>query len=222
MSEFLFQYVPVHPITWVYLSSLLMIGLFFKFGRFWSVRNLDLVLLILLVPRPAVGPFWRGDDQAGAERDGVGSCGGWWCRQRRSRVMCPSTRPTFQSRRRTERWHFECAVPPPTDLPAPPLAPTDVKEVTPADDFTVLTESADQPAPQPEASPPTRTCHSVSGLCLAVRRLRTVSDPPAARPHDGSSAASGTESVAGRTDVYRLFAVCVSDGQCGEQPGRRG
>jgi hypothetical protein len=50
MSEILFQYVKVYPTTWVYLSSLLMIGLFFKFGRFWSVRNLDLVLLILLAP----------------------------------------------------------------------------------------------------------------------------------------------------------------------------
>jgi hypothetical protein len=50
MSELLFQYFPVHPTTWVYLSSLLLIGLFFKFNRFWSVRNLDLVLLILLAP----------------------------------------------------------------------------------------------------------------------------------------------------------------------------
>jgi hypothetical protein len=50
MSEILFQYHRVHPTTWVYLSSLLMIGLYFKFGRFWSVRNLDLVLLILLAP----------------------------------------------------------------------------------------------------------------------------------------------------------------------------
>ncbi|MDA1052549.1 MAG: glycosyltransferase family 87 protein [Planctomycetota bacterium] len=50
MSEFLFQYYPVHPTTWVYLSSLLMIGVYFKFSRFWSVRNVDLVLLILLAP----------------------------------------------------------------------------------------------------------------------------------------------------------------------------
>ena len=50
MSEFLFQYYPVHPTTWVYLSSLLMIGVYFKFSRFWSVRNLDLALLILLAP----------------------------------------------------------------------------------------------------------------------------------------------------------------------------
>ena len=50
MSEFLFQYYPVHPTTWVYLSSLLMIGVYFKFSRFWSVRNIDLVLLILLSP----------------------------------------------------------------------------------------------------------------------------------------------------------------------------
>ena len=46
MSEILFHYQRVNPTTWVYLSSLLMIGLYFKFGRFWSVRNLDLVLLI--------------------------------------------------------------------------------------------------------------------------------------------------------------------------------
>jgi hypothetical protein len=50
MSEILLQYHKVDPATWVYLSSLLMIGLFFKFNRFWSVRNLDLVLLILLAP----------------------------------------------------------------------------------------------------------------------------------------------------------------------------
>jgi hypothetical protein len=50
MSEILFQYQRVNPTTWVYLSSLLMIGLYFKFSRFWSVRNLDLVLLMLLAP----------------------------------------------------------------------------------------------------------------------------------------------------------------------------
>ncbi len=50
MSEFLFQYYPVHPTTWVYLSSLLMVGVYFKFSRFWSVRNVDLLLLILLAP----------------------------------------------------------------------------------------------------------------------------------------------------------------------------
>ncbi len=50
MKDILFHYVPVHPVTWAYLSSLLMIGLFFKFSRFWNVRNFDLVLLILLAP----------------------------------------------------------------------------------------------------------------------------------------------------------------------------
>ncbi|GIW93546.1 MAG: hypothetical protein KatS3mg110_1587 [Pirellulaceae bacterium] len=50
MSEILFQYHRVHPATWVYLSSLLLIGLYFKFNRFWSVRNFDLVLLVLLSP----------------------------------------------------------------------------------------------------------------------------------------------------------------------------
>lgn len=50
MSEILFQYNKIYPTTWVYLSSLLIITVFFKFNRIWSVRNLDLVLLILLAP----------------------------------------------------------------------------------------------------------------------------------------------------------------------------
>lgn len=50
MSEILFQYQKVAPTTWAYLSSLLIIGLYFKFNRFWSVRNLDLCLVVLLAP----------------------------------------------------------------------------------------------------------------------------------------------------------------------------
>ncbi len=50
MRDILFQYEQVAPSTWVYLSSLLLIALFFKFNRVWSVRNLDLILLILLAP----------------------------------------------------------------------------------------------------------------------------------------------------------------------------
>jgi hypothetical protein len=50
MNEILFHYEKIDPTTWAYLASLLIIGLFFKFGRFWSVRNLDLLLLILLAP----------------------------------------------------------------------------------------------------------------------------------------------------------------------------
>jgi len=50
MSEILFQYHKIDPTTWVYLSSLLMICVFFKFNRIWSVRNLDLILLILFAP----------------------------------------------------------------------------------------------------------------------------------------------------------------------------
>ena len=50
MSANLFQYHEIYPTTWAYVSSLMIIGLFFKFSRFWSVRNLDLMLLILLSP----------------------------------------------------------------------------------------------------------------------------------------------------------------------------
>ena len=50
MSEILLQYKRPDPATWVYLSSFLTIGLFFVFHRFWSLRNLDILLLILLAP----------------------------------------------------------------------------------------------------------------------------------------------------------------------------
>ena len=50
MSEILLDYNRIHVTTWGYLSSLLLIGLFFKFNRFWSVRNLDLMVLILIAP----------------------------------------------------------------------------------------------------------------------------------------------------------------------------
>jgi hypothetical protein len=50
MSEILFQYEPVKPTTWVYLASLLMIALYFKFNRVLSIRNWDLIGLILLAP----------------------------------------------------------------------------------------------------------------------------------------------------------------------------
>lgn len=50
MSEILFQYQRVNPTTWAYLASLLVIALYFKFNRIWSVRNWDLMGLILLAP----------------------------------------------------------------------------------------------------------------------------------------------------------------------------
>ncbi|TWU42882.1 hypothetical protein [Novipirellula artificiosorum] len=50
MSEILLYYRRPDPTTWVYLSSFLTIGLFFVFHRFWSFRNLDVILLILLAP----------------------------------------------------------------------------------------------------------------------------------------------------------------------------
>ncbi len=37
-------------VSWYYVASLLIIGLYFKFNRFWSIRNLDLILIVLLAP----------------------------------------------------------------------------------------------------------------------------------------------------------------------------
>ncbi len=50
MGEIFLYYKRPDPTTWVYMSSFLTIGLFFVFRRFWSIRNLDISLLILLAP----------------------------------------------------------------------------------------------------------------------------------------------------------------------------
>jgi hypothetical protein len=50
MQEILFYYKNIHPMNWVYLSSLLTICVYFKFSRIWSVRNLDLAGLLLFAP----------------------------------------------------------------------------------------------------------------------------------------------------------------------------
>lgn len=49
MQDILFEY-QLNPTTWAYLAALLAIGIFFKFHRFWSVRNLDLVGLLFFSP----------------------------------------------------------------------------------------------------------------------------------------------------------------------------
>ncbi|MCA9247685.1 MAG: hypothetical protein KDA42_11230 [Planctomycetales bacterium] len=50
MHEFLFEYHRVPPTTWAYLSSLLILAIFFKFSRLWSIRNFDLIGLLLFAP----------------------------------------------------------------------------------------------------------------------------------------------------------------------------
>ena len=49
MQEILFEY-EMHPTTWFYVSSLMILGVFFKFHRFFSVRNSDLLGLIVFTP----------------------------------------------------------------------------------------------------------------------------------------------------------------------------
>lgn len=50
MSEFFLGYKSINPASWVYVSSLAIIGLYFKFNRLLSVRNIDLILIVLLGP----------------------------------------------------------------------------------------------------------------------------------------------------------------------------
>ena len=96
MTEHPFEYQPIALSTWAYLSSLLMLALFFKFNRFWSVRNFDLVLVILLAPgilliefgeqlqqravqqisQPAAGVATPMDDDPGRETESTDGTGG--------------------------------------------------------------------------------------------------------------------------------------------------
>src|SRR3954447_1352547 len=70
MSEILFEYHKVNPTTWVYLSSLLTIGLYFKFSRLLSVRNLDLLGLIMLAPGLLVVEFGLSKENPAIEQVG--------------------------------------------------------------------------------------------------------------------------------------------------------
>src|SRR5258707_7146966 len=49
MGQILRGYALNDP-TWFYLSFLLILAVYFKFSRFWSIRNLDLVLLLSISP----------------------------------------------------------------------------------------------------------------------------------------------------------------------------
>ena len=67
MNNFPFGFQPIAPTTWAYLSSLLMLALFFKFNRFWSFRNFDLFLIILLTPGLLMVHF--GQESASIDRE---------------------------------------------------------------------------------------------------------------------------------------------------------
>lgn len=64
-DNWLFGYERISLTSWAYLSSLLTLALYFKFGRLWSVRNVDLIGLILLAPGLILIKF--GIDHAGVD-----------------------------------------------------------------------------------------------------------------------------------------------------------
>jgi hypothetical protein len=70
MHEVLVQYDPVNPTTWAYLSSLLMIALYFKFNRILSIRNLDLLGLIALAPALLMVQYGRVHESIPVEHAG--------------------------------------------------------------------------------------------------------------------------------------------------------
>ena len=49
MQNFLTGY-QLSDATWLYLSFVLILAVYFKFSRLWSLRNLDLLLLLMISP----------------------------------------------------------------------------------------------------------------------------------------------------------------------------
>lgn len=49
MNSFLYRYEVNEP-TWFYLSLLLILAVYFRFGRIWSLRNFDLLLMLSIAP----------------------------------------------------------------------------------------------------------------------------------------------------------------------------
>ena len=58
MPTSLFQYEML-PTTWFYVSTIIILAIFFKFNRLWSVRNFDLVGLVLLTPGLLLVAGWN-------------------------------------------------------------------------------------------------------------------------------------------------------------------
>jgi hypothetical protein len=75
MDQILYDY-ELNPTTWVYVSSLMTIAIFFRFNRLFSIRNFDLLVLLAMAPGPLL--VARG---AGYERIGYAwlfAIGGVW------------------------------------------------------------------------------------------------------------------------------------------------
>jgi hypothetical protein len=62
MQDILIEYEML-PTTWFYVSSLLIIGIFFKFQRFFCIRNLDLVGLLTFSPGLLLVAYGKADPE---------------------------------------------------------------------------------------------------------------------------------------------------------------
>src|SRR5215469_11437742 len=80
MDQFLKGY-DLNLTTWVYLSSLLTIAIYFKFNRVWSIRNLDILALVAMAPGVVlvkIGEDNRDDHFLYAGYIWLMACGGWF------------------------------------------------------------------------------------------------------------------------------------------------
>lgn len=147
MSELLFHYQKVNPTTWAYLSSLLLLGLFFKFGRFWSVRNFDLILLILLAPGLLL--TFYGQESAGPKAEAVAAT-----RERLNQAELAVKERTAKPEPRTSNSGAPSTLPPADESPrvSPPPIPGSA-----ADDESAASVTSDREVDEPESPSPEST-----------------------------------------------------------------
>src|SRR5436305_7915552 len=68
----------LNPTTWVYITSIALVGFFFKFNRLMSVRNLDLAALIALAPGLLLVSYGRGAASQGVALSDAIEAGGFF------------------------------------------------------------------------------------------------------------------------------------------------
>ena len=209
MNEILFHYEKIDPTTWAYLASLLIIGLFFKFGRFWSVRNLDLLLLILLAPGLLL------------VSEGQKTRGKRWRRWRRLGRRPASRRRPLP---RASTWTAQPSRAGESPAAAGPSPPGDAawtnrmrprrrspqrqegRRTTPSEGTDNELSSAQ------DALRSGTTIERIGFIWLLATGLLLLGAVPD-RLHHGATPVAGTEHDDRRPDLQLLFVVCLPDGQ---------
>lgn len=189
--DYILKDYSVNEATWFYLSLLLIVAVFFRFNRLWSLRNLDLVLLLSVSPGLL---FLHG---------GLTSLGyGWlfvWTGLCLVRLILDAwfrRRPLLDQNLNPAGLAFLCVAAfgfQVTKLNTEPPAPMTVATVRQADDLIDRTDRSDQQDSNDEAEPRAAKPGPATRLIAA-----TAAVAPARLMTNGQSSAVSAELIAAR------------------------